>query len=102
MTKEKAAGAKASKKSADEEPDFDARLERLESLVSELEAGGLGLEVSIERYQEGIALLKGCHSQLEGYRSQVEELTRDAESALRPMEDGDPADGNDERRRGES
>jgi len=68
---------------------FDGRLERLEAIVAELEDGGLGLEQSIERYQEGIEHLKQCHSTLEGYRQRVDELTRDGEGALRPFE-GDP------------
>jgi exodeoxyribonuclease VII small subunit len=72
-----------------EEPSFDARLERLEGIVKELELGGLGLEPAIERYQEGIELLKQCHRTLEGFRRRVEELTQDASGALRPF-DGDP------------
>jgi exodeoxyribonuclease VII small subunit len=69
-----------------EGPGFDERLERLQSIVSELEQGELGLESAIERYQEGIELLKGCHGQLEGYRKRVEELSADAEASLRPYE----------------
>jgi exodeoxyribonuclease VII small subunit len=68
---------------------FDDKLERLEKIVGELEQGGLGLEPAIERYQEGIQLLKECHGALETYRRRVEELTRDAEAAMRPFE-GDP------------
>jgi exodeoxyribonuclease VII small subunit len=69
-----------------EGPGFDQRLERLQSIVSELEQGELGLESAIERYQEGIELLKTCHGQLEGYRKRVEELSADAEASLRPYE----------------
>jgi exodeoxyribonuclease VII small subunit len=68
---------------------FDDKLSRLEKIVGELEQGGIGLEPAIERYQEGIQLLKECHGALEGYRRRVEELTRDAEAAMRPFE-GDP------------
>ena len=68
---------------------FDDKLQRLEKIVGELEQGGLGLEPAIERYQEGIQLLKECHGALEGFRRRVEELTRDAEAAMRPFE-GDP------------
>ncbi len=71
------------------EPGFDERLERLEAIVTELEEGGLGLEPSIERYQEGIEHLKRCHVRLGEYQKRVEELTRDAEQALRPFA-GDP------------
>ncbi len=70
-------------------PSFDARLERLEAIVTELEEAGLPLEPAIERYQEGIELLRQCHGVLRGFQKQVEELTRDAEDALRPF-DGDP------------
>ena len=79
----------SAKKVDPEEPGFDARLERLEGIVAELEGGGLGLEEAIERYQEGIGHLKNCHGTLAGYRQRVEELTRDAEGALRPYA-GDP------------
>lgn len=71
------------------EPGFDARLARLEEIVTELEGGGLALEPSIERYREGVELLKGCRALLGGYRKQVEELTRDAEASLKPYA-GDP------------
>lgn len=68
---------------------FDEHLARLESIVHELEEGGLGLESAIERYQEGIEHLKQCHGTLERYKHKVEELTRDAEGTLRAFA-GDP------------
>lgn len=74
---------------AGESAGFDERLARLESIVTELEDGGLALEPSIRRYQEGIELLRQCHGVLAGFQRQVEELSRDAEAALRPFE-GDP------------
>ncbi len=69
--------------------DFDGRLARLETLVHELEQGGLSLEPAIERYQEGIELLKLCHGTLEGHRKRVEELNQAAGDVLRPF-DADP------------
>jgi len=75
--------------SADPELGFDERLGRLETIISDLEEGGLGLEPAIERYQEGIEHLKRCHGALETYRRRVEELTRDAEGVLKPF-DADP------------
>ena len=68
---------------------FDDKLARLERLVNELEQGGLGLEPAIERYQEGLGLLKECHRALEAHKKRVEELTREADAAMRPFE-GDP------------
>ncbi len=73
----------------DAEPGFDERLARLEEIVTVLEGGGLALEPSIERYREGVELLKSCRDLLGGYRKQVEELTRDAEAGLTPYA-GDP------------
>ncbi|MBK7641973.1 MAG: exodeoxyribonuclease VII small subunit [Planctomycetes bacterium] len=69
--------------SADTPPDagFDQRLERLEALVGELEHGGLGLEASIARYQEGVKLLRECRTTLESFRKRVEELGADGTSA---------------------
>ncbi|MEM7308119.1 MAG: exodeoxyribonuclease VII small subunit [Planctomycetota bacterium] len=71
------------------EEGFDARLEALERIVQDLEDGGLGLEQAIERYQQGIELLKTCHATLASTRKRVEELTEGAEEALRPL-GGDP------------
>jgi exodeoxyribonuclease VII small subunit len=62
--------------------DVDQGLLRLEAIVAELDSGKLGLEASIERYGQGIALLKHCHEVLSSHRRRVEELTRDAERAL--------------------
>jgi len=78
-----------SARSTEPEPSFDQRLERLEELVREMESGELGLESAVERYQEGIGLLKSCHVILDGYRQQVEELGADAGAGTRPYA-GDP------------
>jgi exodeoxyribonuclease VII small subunit len=86
----KDAGARR-RKSAGEEPEagpgFDERLARLEAIVAELEDGELGLEGALERYREGVELLRGCREQLGGFRRQVEELSDAAEQALRPYAD---------------
>ena len=65
---------------------FDARLARLEALVVELEGGQLGLEAAIDRYREGVALLRGCRETLGEFQRQVEELAADG---TRPFP-GDP------------
>jgi exodeoxyribonuclease VII small subunit len=72
----------AKKDTADrQELGFDQRLARLEAIVSELESGGLALEPAIERYQEGVGLLRDCRTLLEGYKQRVEELS---ESGAKP------------------
>jgi exodeoxyribonuclease VII small subunit len=71
------------------ESGFDRRLARLEVIVAELEGEELDLEPAIERYREGVVLLKECRSVLAGFRRQVEELSKSAEESLRPYA-GDP------------
>lgn len=73
----------------DQAPSFDARLARLEEIVHALEEGDLELEAAIARYKEGVTLLKDCRGLLGQYRSQVEELTGEAQASLRPY-DEDP------------
>jgi len=68
-------------------PTFDQRLQRLEAIVGELEQGGLALEPSIERYQEGVGLLRECRAVLQSLEKRVEELT--AQGGLEPLA-GDP------------
>jgi exodeoxyribonuclease VII small subunit len=64
-------------------PTLDQRLARLEAIVLELESGGVPLESAIERYQEGVELLKDCRAVLAGFRKRVEELSQSAEESLR-------------------
>jgi exodeoxyribonuclease VII small subunit len=66
------------------EPGFDARLARLEAIVGELEGGGLPLERSIDRYQEGVALLRDCRGILAGFQKRVEELSADPDCEPTP------------------
>jgi len=73
----------------EERATFDGRLSRLEQLVTTLEEGDLELEDAIQRYKEGVTLLKDCRELLGRYRAQVEELTGEAQASLRPY-DGDP------------
>jgi len=81
---------------ASKDPSFDERLGRLEAIVNELERGDLGLETAIERYQEGVELLKSCRSTLDGYKKRVEQLSADSEGTCSPYA-GDP-DAEDEKR----
>lgn len=44
---------------------FELALAQLEKIVRELEDGQIGLEESLAHYEEGVALLKRCYSQLQ-------------------------------------
>ena len=40
---------------------FEESLTELQSIVSELEDGSLGLEASLARFERGVGLLRACH-----------------------------------------
>ena len=55
---------------------FEESLEELQTIVSELEEGAVGLEASLARFERGIGLLRVCYSILESAEAKVEVLTR--------------------------
>jgi len=62
---------------------FDARLARLQEIVTLLEAGTLPLEEGLALYKEGMGLAKACREQLERARHEISLCT---ETGLRPFE----------------
>jgi exodeoxyribonuclease VII small subunit len=56
-------------------PTFEKALADLESIVGELEDGKIGLEESLARYEQGVALLKHCYGQLRQMEQKIVELT---------------------------
>lgn len=56
-------------------PDFEAALSELERIVQQLESGSLGLEPSLARFEQGIALLRQCYETLETAEQRIEMLT---------------------------
>ena len=73
---------------------FEAALAELEQVVADLEGGELGLEESLQRYEQGVARLKQCQLQLAAAEQKIELLSGlDASGApiTRPLDDaGDP------------
>ncbi len=53
---------------------FEQALARLEQLTEELEAGELSLEKSLEKFNEGMALVQFCSGRLDEAKQQVELL----------------------------
>jgi len=53
---------------------FEQELERLESIVTRLEKGGLPLNESISLFEEGQKLLSSCKSKLEKAQVKVQKL----------------------------
>ena len=55
---------------------FEESLSDLEQVVRDLEDGGLGLDDALERYEQGIGLLRMCHAQLQTAEQKILLLTR--------------------------
>lgn len=55
-------------------------VKKLEEIVKQLEKGDLPLEVSIERFSEGMALSKKAESILASAERRIDELVRDGAS----------------------
>lgn len=55
--------------------DFEASLKKLETIVRELESGDVGLDESLKKFEEGIALYKNCRTNLEGAEKKIKILS---------------------------
>jgi len=72
---------------------FESALARLESITDELEEGEIGLEKSLKKFDEGIALVEFCSRKLEEARSQVDLLiNKDNRLANEPFEENTSQD----------
>ncbi|MFN7959118.1 MAG: exodeoxyribonuclease VII small subunit [Holophagaceae bacterium] len=56
------------------QPSFDDGLDRLESLVQQLESGSLSLEEALTRFEEGVQLSQALQKQLAEAQRRVEVL----------------------------
>ena len=56
---------------------FETSLMNLEKIVAELESGKLSLEYSLERYKQGIDLIKNCNDLISNAEKEVAKLTKD-------------------------
>ena len=79
-----------------EEPNFEKDLERLEGIVAALEEGGLSLDESLKRFEEGIQLAKRCEKTLTAAEKKIEQLTRNADGELVTESFGDEESDSDE------
>lgn len=61
---------------------FEKNLERLDSIVRELENADLPLEKALQLYEEGMKLSEVCHNQLEEAEGRVEVLMKKAGSKI--------------------
>ncbi len=55
---------------------FEGSLEELERRVRRLESGEVPLEEALKLFEEGVALARTCHEQLEAAEERIVALTR--------------------------
>ncbi len=69
------------------EQTFEQALEQLEAIVREIEEGKVGLEQSIQRYEQGMKLLAGCRERLAQAELKVQQLQEglDGQLQVRPQ-----------------
>ena len=58
---------------------FEAALQRLEEITSELENGSATLDKSLDLYNEGIKLIKSANSMLDGAEKKIKLAKKDDE-----------------------
>ena len=54
--------------------DFERSLQKLEKIVNQMESGDLGLEDSLNQFEQGIKLAKNCQNTLSNAELRVEQL----------------------------
>ena len=69
-------------KTQSKEPTFEQSLERLESLVQEMESGELPLEDILKKYEEGNRLIKLCANKLNEAEKRIELTMKEKDGSL--------------------
>lgn len=67
-------------------PTFESAIERLESIVEQMESNKLPLEDLLLRYEEGIQLVKICSEKLAAAEKRIEIITKEAGGKSRAVE----------------
>ncbi len=62
---------------SDEKPTYSDAIQRLETIVSTLERGGMGLDETLKLYEEGAELLKLCRKELAAAEGKLNEMQLD-------------------------
>ena len=70
------------KKEEPQEIKFEEALARLETIVMQLENGGLSLEESMAQFEEGMRLNKFCQAKLKEAEQKIERLVRKDDGSL--------------------
>ena len=60
--------------SKEKENNFEANLKKLEVIVDKLESGDVGLEKSVQLYEEGMKIKKICDKKLKDIEMQIKKI----------------------------
>lgn len=63
------------KDAAAKQPSFEHSVAQLEAIVAAIESGQIGLEESLAKYEQGMALVKRCRGILDRAEKRIELLT---------------------------
>jgi len=64
---------------------FEKALERLETIVQEMESGELSLENALKKFEEGIKLSQLCHNKLNETEKKITLLMEKSEDSVSEM-----------------
>ncbi|HPO14157.1 MAG TPA: exodeoxyribonuclease VII small subunit [Candidatus Hydrogenedentes bacterium] len=78
--------ARAKKETVKKEATFEKDLEQLEAIVAALEEGGLSLDESLKRFEEGVKLSRSCEKALTDAEKRIEILLKNTQGALEARE----------------
>ena len=63
---------------------FEEALNQLETIAEQIERGKIGLEESIDKYEEGMALVKHCRQILSKAENKIQQLQQRSDGTLEP------------------
>ena len=61
---------------------FEEALKQLETIAEQIERGTIGLEESIDKYEEGMALVKQCRDILSKAEMKIQQLQQRADGTI--------------------
>lgn len=71
---------------------FEQHLQEVEQVVKSLEGGKLGLEESIEKYEQGVKALRECYAILEKAEKKIQVLVKEKDGTLSAKDLEGPAE----------
>jgi exodeoxyribonuclease VII small subunit len=75
---------------------FEAALQELEQILSEVESGEIGLEQSLAKYERGNFLVQHCRGVLDAAEKQIKVLSKDPDGELVAQPLDEPAAARDD------